>query len=143
MYGLTKCVLWLVLYLFAAVQHTEGQIRSDDLISNWLLGSLRGHLTLRISDDEKPSFRKFVDDFVSASSFMKISSADKPVLDGREFMSDWYRRLDGVTILVSDITKPEKMQISFYDRKDGRGTAEAEQAFAEFKALSSRFRTYE
>lgn len=84
-----------------------------------------------------------MDDFAESRYFLKISSANKPALDGREFMSDWYRRPDGVTILVSDITKPEKMQVSFYDRKDGKGTAEAEQAFLEFKALSSRFRTYE
>ena len=98
---------------------------------------------LRISEEEKGDFAKFMEKFATGRSFVKISSVNGPVLDGREFVSDWYRRSDGVTMFVTDITAPEKMRVIFYDKKGGEGAIEAERMFLEFRSLSSRFRKYE
>lgn len=84
-----------------------------------------------------------MENFAADRSFVKISSANGPVLDNREFISDWYRRPDGVTIFVTNITAPEKMRVIFYDKKGGEGAIEAERVFLEFKSLSSRFKRYE
>lgn len=134
---------FLVVLLFSNMQLARGQTNVDDLRSNWPLGDVRGSIHLRIPNEEKQKFMIFLEDFTKQRFFVKISSADRPVLSGREFVSEWYRRPDGVTILVTDITAPEKMRVIFYDRKDGRGGAEAKQAFGEFQALSSGFRKYE
>lgn len=98
---------------------------------------------MRVSREEKADFRRFMDEFAKERSLTKVSSADRPVLDGREFVSDWYRRSDGVTMFVTDITAPEKMRVIFYDEEGGKGSVEAEQLLTEFKSLSSRFRRYE
>lgn len=121
----------------------RGQPNADGLWSGWQLGSLRGSVILRISDEERASFVKFVDDFASERAFSKFPSVGKPSLSGREFISSWYRRPDGVTIFVTNITMSVKMQVAFYNKIDGEGTAEAERTFFEFKALSSMFSTYE
>ena len=42
-----------------------------------------------------------------------------PVLDGRAVFLAWFRRQDGVTMLVTDLSAPEKMQAFFYGRADG------------------------
>ena len=97
---------------------------------------------MRISE-EKGDFAEFMEKFATERSFVKTSSANGPVLDGREFVSNWYRRSEGVTIFVTDMTAPEKMRVIFYDKKGGEGAIEAERMFIEFRSLSSRFRKYE
>lgn len=125
------------------MRDARGQVGVDELKSGWQLGSHRGSVHLRISDEKRNSFAKFMEEFASNRSFVKVSSANGPVLDGRGFVSDWYRRSDGVTMFVTDITAPEKMRVIFYDKKDGEGSIEAERVFLEFRSLSSRFRKYE
>lgn len=121
----------------------RGQAGVDEMKSGWQLGSHRGSIHLRISEKEGKIFAKFMEEFAANRSFVKISSANGPVLDDREFISDWYRRPDGITIFVTNITAPEKMRVIFYDKKGGEGAAEAERVFLEFKSLSSSFRRYE
>lgn len=125
------------------VGDTRGQIGVDEMRSGWQLGSHRGSVHLRVSEKEEKSFAKFIEEFAADRSFLKISSANGPVLDDREFISDWYRRSDGVTIFVTNMTAFEKMRVIFYDKKGGEGATEAERVFLEFKSISSRFRRYE
>lgn len=120
----------------------RGQTNADELWSGWQLGRLRGSLILRLSSEEENSFMSFVEKFTSERVFLKFQSVGRPALSGRRFVSDWYRRSDGVTMFVTNITMPEKMQVAFYDRKDGKGAIEAEQIFLEFEGLSSMFVRY-
>ena len=48
-----------------------------------------------------------------------------PVLNGGAVFLAWFRRQDGVAMLVTDIGAPEKMQTVFYGRKDGSAGAVA------------------
>lgn len=136
-------VLLALCLLPKGVRDARGQVGVDELRSGWQLGSHRGSVHLRISEEERNSFWKFMEEFAFNRSFVKVSSASGPVLDGRGFVSDWYKRSDGVTIFVTDITAPEKMRVIFYDKKGGEGAIEAERVFLEFRSLSSRFRKYE
>lgn len=136
-------ILFALSLFINGVKDARGQVGVDEMKSGWQLGSHRGSVHLRISEKEQKIFAIFMEEFAVNRSFVKINSANGPVLDDREFISDWYRRLDGVTIFVTNITAPEKMRVIFYDKKGGEGTTEAEQAFLEFKSISSRFRRYE
>lgn len=138
-----KLVFLMLALLLGNVHLGSGQINVDESRSIRQLGSLRGQVITRISDSEEDVFLVFMNEFFNQRSFKRISPGGTLEFSKRNVVLDWYERQDGVTVLVTDLTAPEKMRVVFYDCKDGSGAVEAEQTFLEFEALSLRFRRYE
>ena len=63
-------------------------------------------------------------DYTNRYGFTVIGRPGGPQLDGRDVFLAWFQRDDGVTMLVTDITAPERMQAFFYPRKDGTAAAQ-------------------
>ena len=82
-------------------------------------------VTLRIGPADDPGFLHDLADYITRYGFKVTGQPGGPVLDGRAVFLAWFRRQDGVTILVTDISAPEKMQTFFYGRKDGTAGAVA------------------
>ena len=78
-------------------------------------------VTLRIGPANDAGFLHDLADYTNRYGFQVAGRPGGPVLDGRAVFLAWFRRQDGVAILVTDIAAPEKMQTFFYGRKDGTG----------------------
>ncbi len=76
-------------------------------------------VTLRIGPADDAGFLHDLADYTSRYGFQVTGRPGGPVLDGRAVFLAWFKRQDGVTILVTDFAAPEKMQAFFYGRKDG------------------------
>lgn len=139
----TSYALLVLVSLFSGTQDARGQSNVDELWSNWPLGGVRGRIVFRVPREEMPKFEKFVSEFAIRHGLIKFVSSNRPILSGREFISDWYRSFGGVTMFVTDITLPEKVQVAFYGRTDGKGVVEADRAFLDFTSLGSGFKRYE
>lgn len=76
-------------------------------------------VTLRISPANDAGFLHDLADYTNRYGFQVTGQPGGPVLDGRAVFLAWFRRQDGVIMLVTDISAAEKMQAFFYGRKDG------------------------
>ncbi len=83
------------------------------------LGPPLAVVTLRIGPAEDAGFLHDLADYIRRYGFDVTGRPGGPVLDGRAVFLAWFRRQDGVTILVTDIAASEKMQAFFYGRPDG------------------------
>lgn len=81
-------------------------------------------VTLRVSAHDDTGFLHDLSDYTDRYGFTVLGHPGGPKLDGRDVFLAWFRRGDGVTVLVTDITAPERMQAFFYPRKDGTGAAQ-------------------
>ena len=76
-------------------------------------------VTLRISPANDAGFLHDLVDYTNRYGFEVTGQPGGPMLEGRAVFLAWFRRQDGVTMLVTDISAAEKMQAFFYGRKDG------------------------
>ncbi len=83
------------------------------------LGPPLAVVTLRISPVNDNGFLQDLADYTNRYGFQVTGHPGGPVLNGRPVFLAWFRRDDGVTMLVTDISAAEKMQAFFYGRKDG------------------------
>ena len=83
------------------------------------LGPPLAVVTLRIGPTEDAGFLHDLADYIQRYGFDVTGRPGGPVLDGRAVFLAWFRRQDGVTMLVTDLAAPEKMQAFFYGRPDG------------------------
>ena len=82
-------------------------------------------VTLRIIPANDNGFLQDLADYTNRYGFQVTGQPGGPVLNGRPVFLAWFRRDDGVTMLVTDISAAEKMQAFFYGRKDGTAGAVA------------------
>ena len=82
-------------------------------------------VTLRISSVNDAGFMHDLADYTNRYGFQVTGHPGGPVLEGRPVFLVWFRRDDGVVMLVTDISAAEKMQAFFYGRKDGTAGAVA------------------
>ena len=78
-------------------------------------------VTLRVSPADDAGFLHDLADYTNRYGFQVTGKPGGPVLSGRPVFLAWFKRQDGVAILVTDIAAAEKMQTFFYGRKDGTG----------------------
>ncbi len=83
------------------------------------LGPPLAAVTLRIGPADDAGFLHDLADFTNRYGFTVVGKPGGPVMDGRAVFLAWFRRQDGVTMLVTDMAAPEKMQAFFYGRPDG------------------------
>ena len=76
-------------------------------------------VTLRVGAADDAGFLHDLADYIHRYGFSVTGQPGGPMLDGRAVFRAWFRRDDGVTMLVTDIAAPEKMQAFFYGRSDG------------------------
>jgi hypothetical protein len=89
-------------------------------------------VTLRISAADDAGFLHDLSDYLNRYGFVAISEPGGAVVGTRPVFLAWFRRDDGVTLLVTDFAGPERMQAFFYGRKDGTAgeqTADLAQAY--------------
>ena len=89
-------------------------------------------VTLRVSPTDDTGFLHDLADYTNQYGFDTVGQPGGPQVDGRAVFLAWFRRDDGVTMLVTDISAPERMQAFFYPRKDGTGapqTSDLAQAY--------------
>ena len=108
------------------------------------LGPPLAAVTLRIGSADDAGFLHDLADYTSRYGFEVTGHPGGPMVDGRAVFLAWFRRGDGITMLVTDLTAPEKMQAFFYGRKDGTAgavAADLAQAYvakmASYKAFAS------
>ena len=82
-------------------------------------------VTLRIGPANDAGFLHDLADYTNRYGFEVAGQPGGPVLNGRAVFLAWFKRQDGVAMLVTDIGAPEKMQTVFYGRKDGSAGAVA------------------
>ena len=80
-----------------------------------------GVVTLRITSADDNGFLHDLSDYLLRYGFDVAGRPGGPVLDGRPVFLAWFKRQDGLVMLVTDIAAPQKMQTFFYGRKDGTG----------------------
>ena len=83
------------------------------------LGPPLAVVTLRIGPADDAGFLHDLADYIGHYGFDVTGRPGGPMIDGRAVFLAWFRRQDGVTMLVTDLSAPEKMQAFFYGRKDG------------------------
>ena len=91
-------------------------------------------VTLRIGAAEDTGFLHDLADYNNRYGFEVTGRPGGPVIGGRAAFLAWFRRQDGVTMLITDVSAPEKMQAFFYGRPDGTEgavTADLAQAYVE------------
>ena len=81
-------------------------------------------VTVRVSPADDAGFLHDLADYTNRYGFSVTGRPGGPQLDGRDVFLAWFRRDDGVTMLVTDISAPERMQAFFYPRKDGTAAAQ-------------------
>ena len=102
------------------------------------LGPPLAVVTLRIGPADDAGFLHDLADYIGRYGFQVTGRPGGPMLDGRAVFLAWFRRQDGVTMLVTDISAPEKMQAFFYGRKDGTdGTVASDLAQAYVAKMGS------
>ena len=95
-------------------------------------------VTLRISPANDAGFLHDLADYTNRYGFQVTGQPGGPVLDGRAVFLAWFKRQDGITMLVTDISAAEKMQAFFYGRSDGtEGAAAADLAKNYVSKMSS------
>ena len=83
------------------------------------LGPPLAVVTLRIGPADDAGFLHDLADYIGHYGFDVTGRPGGPMIEGRAVFLAWFRRQDGVTMLVTDLSAPEKMQAFFYGRKDG------------------------
>ena len=78
-------------------------------------------VTLRIGPADDAGFLHDLADYNRRYGFEVTGHPGGPMVDGRAVFLAWFRRQDGITMLVTDFAAPEKMQAFFYGRQDGTG----------------------
>jgi hypothetical protein len=103
------------------------------------LGPPLAVVTLRIGPADDAGFLHDLADYIGHYGFDVTGRPGGPTIDGRAVFLAWFRRQDGVTMLVTDISAPEKMQAFFYGRQDGTADPIAEDLV---KAYISKMGSY-
>ena len=96
------------------------------------LGPPFAAVTLRIGPADDAGFLHDLADYTNRYGFSVTGHPGGPMMNGRAVFLAWFRRQDGVTMLVTDMAAPEKMQAFFYGRPDGTEgavTADLAQAY--------------
>ncbi len=78
-----------------------------------------GTIELRVSEAKYAAFMHDLDDF---ADFYRLHIVGRPsglVLNGRPVLVIWFTRDDGLTLLVTDASEPERMQAYFYVAQGG------------------------
>ncbi len=83
------------------------------------VGPPLGVVTLRITPADDAGFLHDLSDYIRRYGFDVTGEPSGVVRDGRAVFLAWFRRQDGVVMLVTDISAPQRMQAFFYGRKDG------------------------
>ncbi len=81
-------------------------------------------------------------DYIQRYGFDVTGRPGGPVLDGRGVFLAWFRRQDGVTMLVTDISASEKMQAFFYGRPDGTEGAVAGDLVQAYVAKMASYKAF-
>ena len=106
------------------------------------LGPPLGVVTLRIGPVEDAGFLHDLADYIQRYGFDVTGRPGGPVLDGRAVFLAWFHRQDGVTMLVTDLSAPEKMQAFFYGRADGTEGAVAADLMQRYAAKMASYKAF-
>jgi hypothetical protein len=96
-------------------------------------------VTLRIGPADDAGFLHDLSDYIQRYGFDVTGEPGGEVVDGRPVFLAWFKRQDGVVMLVTDISAPEKMQAFFYGRKDGTA---GDQTVELVKAYTGKMSSY-
>lgn len=83
------------------------------------VGPPLGVVTLRVGAADENGFLHDLVDFTNRYGFSVLGRPGGPRVGERDTFLAWYRRDDGVAVLVTDLAGPSRMQAFFYGRKDG------------------------
>ena len=106
------------------------------------VGPPLGVVTLRIGPAEDAGFLHDLADYTNRYGFQVTGQPGGPVVEGREVFLAWFRRDDGVTMLVTDISAPLKMQAFFYGRKDGTAGDVAADLMRDYVSKMSSYKAF-
>ena len=106
------------------------------------LGPPLAVVNLRIGPADDAGFLHDLADYVRRYGFEVTGRPGGPVLDGRSVFLAWFRRQDGVTMLVTDISAAEKMQAFFYGRPDGTEGAVASDLVQAYAAKMGSYKAF-
>ncbi len=106
------------------------------------LGPPLAVVTLRIGPADDAGFLHDLADYTNRYGFDVTGRPGGPVLDGRAVFLAWFRRQDGVTMLVTDLSAPEKMQAFFYGRPDGTAGAVAADLCQAYVAKMASYKAF-
>ncbi len=85
------------------------------------VGPPLGEVILRVTPADENGFLHDLVDYTNRYNFFVIGHPGGPRVGDRDTFAAWYRRDDGVVMLVTDISAPQRMEAFFYGRKDGTG----------------------
>ena len=95
-------------------------------------------VTLRVGPADDAGFLHDLADYIDRYGFEVTGQPGGPMVDGRAVFLAWFRRQDGVTMLVTDFAAAQKMQAFFYSRPDGsEGAVAADLAKAYVAKMAS------
>ncbi len=106
------------------------------------LGPPLAVVTLRIGPADDAGFLHDLADYIRRYGFDVTGRPGGPVLDGRAVFLAWFRRQDGVMMLVTDISAAEKMQAFFYGRPDGTQGAVAGDLVQAYVAKMASYKAF-
>lgn len=106
------------------------------------VGPPLGVVTLRIGPADDAGFLHDLVDYTNRYGFQVTGEPGGPTIDGRGVFLAWFRRDDGVTMLVTDISAPQKMQAFFYGRKDGTAGEVAADLMQNYVAKMASYKAY-
>jgi hypothetical protein len=78
-------------------------------------------VTRQIGPADDAGFLHDLADYTNRYGFYLTGPPTGPTLAGRAVFLAWFKRDDGLIMLVSDLAAPEQMQAFFYGRPDGSG----------------------
>ena len=99
-------------------------------------------VTLRIGPADDAGFLHDLADYTNRFGFQVAGEPGGPVVDGRAVFLAWFRRDDGLVMLVSDLAAPQKMQAFFYGRADGTGGAVAQGLVEEYVQKMGSYKAF-
>ncbi len=126
----------LVLCLLCGVGAVPARAQPDGL------GPPLAVVTLRIGPPEEAGFLHDLADYIGHYGFTVFGRPGGPVLDGRAVFLAWFRRQDGVAMLVTDFAAAEKMQAFFYGRADGTEAGVASDLVTAYVAKMSSYKAF-
>ncbi len=106
------------------------------------LGPPLAVVTLRIGSGDDAGFLHDLADYIQRYGFDVEGRPGGPVIDGRAVFLAWFHRQDGVTMLVTDLSAPERMQAFFYGRPDGTEGAVASDLVQAYAAKMASYKAF-
>lgn len=99
-------------------------------------------VSLRIGPAQDAGFLHDLVDYTNRFGFHVTGTPGGPVVEGRAVFLAWFRRDDGILMLVSDLAAPEDMQAFFYGRPDGTGGDVAVDLLREYVSKMGSYKAF-